>query len=233
VQVSPDVIQAQVIAARVVGTVTQARGDRTAPLKDNDSIAMGATVKTAAGSSIVLLFSNGASVRLGPETELVVEQFLQDPFSARVNLATLAEEPTVSRTHLRLVRGEIVGHVKGLKRAQGSSFSVRTPVGVMRFPADGESPIQGVGGAQVVRTTMPMSVEAATAIRQAPGAEAPHGWTGGTFRIFFRPLTDGTGAKFSLASAAGSVAFASPNGGREIQVTPGNELTVSAEVSRK
>src|SRR5204863_3545758 len=45
------------------------------------------------------------------------------------NVAALTNEPTVSRTNLRLEFGEMVGNVKTLNRAAGSAFSVSTPAG--------------------------------------------------------------------------------------------------------
>jgi hypothetical protein len=53
-----------------------------------------------------------------------------DPLQADIpNVAALTSEPTVSRTNLRLEFGEMVGNVKTLNRAAGSTFSVSTPAG--------------------------------------------------------------------------------------------------------
>jgi hypothetical protein len=79
----------------------------------------------------VLVFSNGATVSLGPDTRLSIDKFLQDPFSQSVKIEELSTEPpgSTSVTSLKLVRGEMVSNVKKLNKAGGSTFTVQTPVG--------------------------------------------------------------------------------------------------------
>jgi len=121
-------IQAQIKAARVVGQVTVARADATtAMLNNNDPLSHGDVVITAKASSVVLVFSNGSTVSLGPDSKLAVDEFTQDPFDKDVKLTDLTEEPTTSQTKLNLTYGELVGNVKKLKGA--STFQVQTPVG--------------------------------------------------------------------------------------------------------
>jgi hypothetical protein len=92
-------------------------------------IAQGAVVTTARGSSVILAFSNGATVNVGADSQLDIEQFTQDPFSRGVNLGSLVQEPTVSTTKLKLTYGELVSKVAKLNAAGGSTFEVSTPVG--------------------------------------------------------------------------------------------------------
>ena len=117
--------------ARVTGDVTyKAKGSTVAvAARDNASITQGNTVTTGKGGSVVLVFSNGATINLKEDTVIDIEQYLQDPFAADIKPAELTDEPTVSNTKLNLTRGELVGDVKHLKRDKGSSFSVQTPVG--------------------------------------------------------------------------------------------------------
>jgi hypothetical protein len=69
-------------------------------------------------------------VRVGNNSRLEIKEFLMDPLQTDIpNVAALTSEPTVSRTNLRLEFGEVVGNVKTLNRAAGSSFSVSTPAG--------------------------------------------------------------------------------------------------------
>ncbi len=119
----------QVLAARVIGTVQMTVNGQSTPLRTNDRVPQAAKIVTGANSSVVLVFSNGATTQLGSDTELLIEEFLQDPFASTVRVAELAEEPSRSRTRLSLNRGELVGNVKKLKHAEGSSFTVNTPVG--------------------------------------------------------------------------------------------------------
>ena len=129
-QAPPDaVIQVESVATQITGSVSVANGATKASLKNNDRVATGSTVTTAEKSSGVLVFSNGVTAQLGPNSELTVKQFLQDPFAATVNIAALAEEPSVSKMKLRFVRGEILVHVKHLNHKQGSSFQIESPAG--------------------------------------------------------------------------------------------------------
>lgn len=105
----------------VDGVTKQAAIDMVVPPK--------ARVVTAQGASIVLVFSSGASTQLGSDTDLLIEEFLQDPFAATVKVAEMTDEPSPSRTKLMLNKGELVGNVKKLKYDQGSTFTVQTPVG--------------------------------------------------------------------------------------------------------
>jgi hypothetical protein len=124
---------ARITAARVRGEVfatIKATGVRS-PLVENAVVAQGAIVSTSKDSSVVLVFSNGATVSLSPESDLDIEEFTQDPFPAlpATNPANLKQEPSKSATKLMLTRGELVGKVAKLNKAAGSTFSVGTPVG--------------------------------------------------------------------------------------------------------
>lgn len=119
----------QVLAARVTGAVQVTLNGQTLPLRTGDRVPQSAKIVTSTTSSVVLVFSNGATTQLGSDTELIIEEFLQDPFASTVRVAELSEEPSRSRTRLSLNRGELVGNVKKLKHAEGSSFTINTPVG--------------------------------------------------------------------------------------------------------
>lgn len=101
------------------------------PLRNGDVLIQSNAVVTGPGeSSVVLVFANGSTVRVGNESRLEIKEFLMDPLQTDIpNLNALTNEPTVSRTDLRLEFGEMVGNVKTLNRAAGSSFSVSTPAG--------------------------------------------------------------------------------------------------------
>jgi len=118
-----------VLVAKVSGTVTMELNGATTALKVNDKVPQKAKIVTAKNASIVLVFSNGATTQLGTDTELVIEEYLQDPFADTIKVAELTDEPSPSRTKLSLNRGELVGNVKKLKYERGSSFTVQTPVG--------------------------------------------------------------------------------------------------------
>ena len=128
-----DRVAGRIVAAKVKGTVTalNTTDHSTRELHDSDAITQNYVVTTAQNSSVILIFSNGATVNLAQGSTLAIEQFLQDPFSTSYSMATATEEPSTSVTKLNLVRGELVGNVKHLHKegANGSSFTVNTPVG--------------------------------------------------------------------------------------------------------
>lgn len=120
----------QIIAARVIGDVDAVNlADHTVtPLHNNDLIFQGYSIRTGPDASIVLVFSNGSTIRLAADTELSVDEFLQDPFAGEeLAVEQLTAEPTHSSTKLNLVRGEVVGHVLSLH--PGSTHEIQTPVG--------------------------------------------------------------------------------------------------------
>ncbi len=116
-------------AARVQGEVIKLAADgSTAPLKDGDLVTETDTVTTGKGASVVLVFSNGSSVRLGAESRLAIEEFKMDPLDEPIsNPSALTQEPNKSKTTLNLSYGEMVGDVKKLNTS--SSYSIKTPVG--------------------------------------------------------------------------------------------------------
>ena len=124
-------IEGQILGKRVRGSVqVVGNADKSVQTYTGDFVTrQGFTIKTAAQSSVVLVFSNGATVNLGPESELNIEQFMQDEWSSAIEVAALKEEPNTSSTKLHLARGELVGNVKKLHTEHGSSFEVSTPVG--------------------------------------------------------------------------------------------------------
>ena len=101
------------------------------PLLNGDTLVQDNAILTGSGeSSAVLVFANGSTVRVGHDSRVEIKQFLMDPLEADIaNVAALTREPTRSQTDLRLEYGEVVGNVKTLNHAAGSTFSVSTPAG--------------------------------------------------------------------------------------------------------
>ena len=124
-------IPGRIVVAKAIGKVTATNlTDKTQrALANNDVVTQNTSVETGPNSRAVLVFANGATINLGSDATLSIEEFLQDPFSDKVVVSELKEEPTTSVTRLNLARGELVGNVKHLKREKGSSFIVNTPVG--------------------------------------------------------------------------------------------------------
>ncbi len=119
----------QIKAAKVTGTVTATKDGATIALKNGSELAQGYVINTAKDSSVVLVFSNGATLNLAQDSSLAIDEYLQDPFADEVAVSKLTAEPSTSTTKLNLSRGELVGNVKKLNYDKGSSFNIQTPVG--------------------------------------------------------------------------------------------------------
>lgn len=115
---------------KVEGTVHCTSADAAArQLKVGDTVIETDTITTDKGALIVLVFANGASVKLGSDTVLKIEEFKMDPLDEDVVVAKLEREPSASTTKLMMTRGELVGDVKHLNYDKGSTFNISTPVG--------------------------------------------------------------------------------------------------------
>lgn len=121
----------RIVLARVTGqvTLTLKSDGTTRAAVNNEQIAAGFIVTTAPEASVVLVFSNGATVNLRGDSVLDIETFLQDPFGEAFKVAEATAEPSTSTTRLNLTRGELIGNVKRLDADGGSSFTVQTPMG--------------------------------------------------------------------------------------------------------
>jgi hypothetical protein len=124
-------VQGRIVLGRLQGevTLTENATKKQMPAAGVKDITQGWTVTTGKDGSVVLIFSNGASVDIGHNSTLNIEAYIQDPLANDVKVSELTEEPTSSVTKLTLTEGEIVGNVKKLHTAQGSTFDVETPGG--------------------------------------------------------------------------------------------------------
>lgn len=101
----------------------------TTPLKRGQEFKEGHTVITGEDSSALLLFSNGASVNVTPNTKYNVSDFEQAAYDPALgSFVRLQKDPSMSKTTSNLEYGEIVGEVRKLALDKGSSFTVNTPV---------------------------------------------------------------------------------------------------------
>lgn len=108
-----------------VALLNNATGRET-PLARGQEFTEGFTVVTGSESVCLLLFSNGASINLTPNSKLNVSEFVQEPYNMRLgSYATLQADPSTSSTRLRLDYGELVGEVKKLR--ESSAYRVDTP----------------------------------------------------------------------------------------------------------
>ncbi len=122
-----------VVVAEVMGEVRAGANDERKAVKPDDRLRVGSTIVTGRRSLATITLSNGTTLRIGSESELEVEEFGQATFSGSLNFNELKEEPTISRTRLRLVKGDVAVDVKPLKVARGSSFMLTMTAGTVRI----------------------------------------------------------------------------------------------------
>lgn len=122
-----------IIAADITGEVAASFGDQKKTVKTDERLRVDSTVTTGRRSAVKLVLSNGAAVQLGSESELEFEEFAQAAYYGNVKFAELKEEPSISRTRIRLVRGDVNVDVKPLKTARGSSFVFSMIAGTLRI----------------------------------------------------------------------------------------------------
>lgn len=120
----------------VMGTcqVTQPDGKKTAALAGL-KIGAGTSLSTARRSRLELEFPNGMLLRMGAETQLKIDDFLQSPIPVSAQKREAGAEPSTSKTELALRGGEVSVELKALATDRGSSFSIETDAGVLRAKA--------------------------------------------------------------------------------------------------
>ncbi len=122
----------QIKAAKIEGDVLKLNKDGTStPVHANDALTESDVITTGKGASVVLVFMNGSSVKLGADSRLAIDEFKVDPLAEDVDMSKLtrdsAETAKSSKTALNLSYGELVGDVKHLNTS--STYSIKTPVG--------------------------------------------------------------------------------------------------------
>lgn len=123
----------KVQVGKVSGTVTliDAKAQRK-PLANGASFQEGSLVETGLNSSAELVFSNGASVVLTPNTLVELRTFRQVPSADITDPYRLIEkDPSPSVTEIEVPRGKIIGEVRKLNAL--STFTVKTPAGLVRI----------------------------------------------------------------------------------------------------
>jgi hypothetical protein len=121
----------KILVARVTGeafAVNPADGLKF-PVRNGSLLTEGQVITTGPGASVLFVLSNGATVSLGADSVLALEQFIQKPFGESYKMSALAAEPSSSTTRLNLIRGELISDVKKLNKGEGSTFQIKTPVG--------------------------------------------------------------------------------------------------------
>lgn len=117
-------IPGKVFVAEVNGAVTYISGGKVIKLEKGQSLpADGAHIETAAGSSLVLVYSNGSSIYIDQNTIVDIQRFTQKPFTPGVDTTVL--EPSTSDTLAKITQGRVVISTNEL--ATGTSMVYQTP----------------------------------------------------------------------------------------------------------
>lgn len=117
------------------------------------------------GSRVILVFSNGATINIGEDSQVEIRQFVQDPFSSDYAFGEATTEPanSTSQTRIHLTQGELIGNVKSLN--EGSSFEISTPAGAAGIRGTTFKVVfrpDGAGGAFFTVTTIEGNVVVST-----------------------------------------------------------------------
>jgi len=99
-------------------------------LRAGSLVNAGQQIATGPKANVMLAFSNGATVTIGENAIIAVDEFTQTPFAEMFKMAEASKEPSASKTRLNLVRGEVLANVKKLNTDEGSTFEVKTSIGI-------------------------------------------------------------------------------------------------------
>jgi hypothetical protein len=119
----------QILSVQGMVEVSETPAGAPSPAEANQTLHHKHRLVTGKDSQAILLFSNGSTITVGPDSTFSIEEFLQKPFDlAATDFRTLPAEPTKSHTSVTLKQTSLIGNIRKLKK--GSSFDIVTPVGV-------------------------------------------------------------------------------------------------------
>lgn len=119
---------ASILPIDVRGDVQVTVAGQTGRLDNYRQIAQGAVVKTGAGASVTLVFSNGSYVIVDESSEVSVDRYEQAPYDlAKGTWLALAGDPSESHAEVQVLRGQVHGHVRN--RLPESSFQITSAIG--------------------------------------------------------------------------------------------------------
>jgi len=115
-------------AVKVEGDAWLEGAAKTRIVKDA-SIPAGASIRTEANGNVVLLFQNGSTINIRPNSKFSIQEFSCESFDpSKVDYPSLkAEQGKSSRTRVSVQDGSIIANVRRLKG--GSTFDIGTPLG--------------------------------------------------------------------------------------------------------
>ncbi|HUL52409.1 MAG TPA: hypothetical protein VLT83_03260 [Opitutaceae bacterium] len=128
--VAQEFVPGKVYVSQITGGATFVAGGKAIDLKKGDTQpAQGARIDTAAGASLILVYSNGTGVFIDERTAKEIRRFVQRPFASGVDTATI--EPSSSDTLVSLTQGRVIVVTNEL--ATGTSMVYVTPHAQVRI----------------------------------------------------------------------------------------------------
>ena len=132
-------LKGAVIAASLKGNVkvinlfqsneSEKNNAKSETLKAGEIVLQGSTIVSGKNSEVDLLFTNGTSAKIGPDSKLTISAIWQKEFQeSKRKISDLKEETSPTRIDLDLEIGDLIVDVKKLKKE--SSFRVNSPLGV-------------------------------------------------------------------------------------------------------
>jgi hypothetical protein len=124
-----DMVVGNVRAVSVTGTAFQdTKKGQSIRLKEGDFLNQGSTVRTSGDARVILLFDNGSTIEVRPDTRFSIDEFLIDPLDTEsIDYRSIKNEPTRSLTRVTVPQGNIITKTPKLNR--GSSYDIGTPLG--------------------------------------------------------------------------------------------------------
>ena len=124
-----NMVVGNVRAVSVTGTAFQdTKKGQSIRLKEGDFLNQGSTVRTSGDARVILLFDNGSTIEVRPDTRFSIDEFLIDPLDTEsIDYRSIKNEPTRSLTRVTVPQGNIITKTPKLNR--GSSYDIGTPLG--------------------------------------------------------------------------------------------------------
>jgi len=102
---------------------------RREPLREGGFLLDGCSISTGPATIVVLLFENGSTIQIEPDSEFSIDRLMTAPFDAATeDFRAIEKEPSRSSTQIGIVGGTLFFDVAKLDKS--SSFEIVTPVGV-------------------------------------------------------------------------------------------------------
>ncbi len=204
---APTSIHGKILASIVAGDVELTpKSGMPHKLIRGEQFEEGAVLRAMPGGSALLVFSNGATIKITENAQLMVTRYQQEAFDEKTegSFLRLNKDPGKSITQLDLRNGTLVGEVKQLNIARGSNFTVDTPAGSV-----------GIRG-----TILSLSV-----IRNAAGQV-----TGIIANCMIGSVVFIPTAVVTVTNAAGAKVTTATNGNPDVEVRTGSQMQLSVTV---